>query len=231
MTINILLCDTFPGILGEKDITYSEMFIDAFSQAGRCHQYRVHSTWRGELPSIGSDEVYVITGSTSSAYDSDTWIVKLKEWIVEAARKEAMLVGICFGHQVIAQALGGLVERSPKGWGVGFRESAVVDSTAREAIGDTLSLLYNHHDQVVRLPNGALRIATSDFCPNEGFRIGTRLFTLQGHPEFPVDFERKWITGFAPGEPEQLKARALASLDTGRNDAKAVVQWILGSLD
>lgn len=230
MKVNLLLCDTFPGLIPQGMPSYDEMFTGLFGKAG-CRETRVFNTWNGQLPQeLNPGEAYVITGSNSDAYDDTPWIASLRRWIRRAAGEGCAMIGICFGHQAIAQALGGRVERSPKGWGVGIRISQIVDTAAREALGPAVSLIYNHHDQVTELPEGAVRIAESDFCPNDGFRIGERIYALQGHPEFPVEFERHWIENLAPDEPAELKARALASLSLLPNDGQRVADWLIRTL-
>lgn len=229
MNINILLCDTFPGLLPAYIPSYVSMFTRLFDRAAPRTAYRVFRTMDGELPAdISPEELYLITGCNQSAYDETSWIKDLLRWIADAAKRDVKLVGICFGHQAIAQALGGRVEKAAAGWGVGVRESTVIDPYARRFLpGDTLRLLYNHHDQVVALPPGATLVATSAFCPVESFRVGKRVLAFQGHPEYVPEYELHLLVHFADGEPGKVKARARASLASMQHDGEAVARGIM----
>lgn len=230
--INILLCDTFPGLLPDNIPSYESMFEKLFHSVNQNITFNVYQTWDGELPEHpAANELYLITGSNNAAYDDLPWILSLQEWIRKAAKLQIPLVGICFGHQVIAQALGGQVERFPGGWGVGIREMEVLDTDLLAWFPDKkMRLIVNHHDQVTRLPEGAIPLATSDFCRYEGFRIGRRILTFQGHPEFTVDYERHLILNHAENEDDAVKRHALTSLETFKHQGKTVAEFLLGTL-
>ncbi len=230
--INILLCDTFPGLLPDNIPSYESMFEKLFHPVNQNITFNIYQTWDGELPEYpAANELYLITGSNNAAYDDLPWILSLQEWIRKAAARKVPLVGICFGHQVIAQALGGQVERFPGGWGVGIREMEVLDADLLPWFPDKkMRLIVNHHDQVTRLPNGAIPLATSNFCRYEGFRIGRHILTFQGHPEFTVDYERHLILNHAENEDDAVKQRALETLRTMDHQGKTVVEFLLGAL-
>ena len=230
--INILLCDTFPGLLPESIPSHEYLFEKRFHSVDPNIIFKVYRTLDGELPEHpAADELYLITGSNNAAYDDLPWILSLQEWIRKAAEQQIPLVGICFGHQVIAQALGGRVERYAGGWGVGIRESKVLDDEMRAYFPDgRMRLICNHHDQVMELPEGATPLATSNFCRYEGFRIGHHILTFQGHPEFTVDYERHLILNHAEDEDDTEKRQALESLETMEHQGKTVAEFLLGIL-
>lgn len=215
MHINILLCDTFPGRLPDFIPNYESLFFDLFDSIGVEATYRIYQTWQGELPStVNPDELYLVPGSLDSAYDDKPWIVSLLHWIEKAYCRGAKMMGVCFGHQVIARALGGEVRKYDGGFGAGVRQSRVIDNEMKRFFPDErMRLLYSHHDQVMALPDGATRCATSDFCLNESYRIGRQVVTFQGHPEFTVAYSRHLLTNCSDDLDEVVRLKALHSLD------------------
>ena len=228
--ITLLLCDTDPGLLPESIPSHESMFYDLFRPVNPDLTFDICRVMDGELPErFESDTLYIIPGSNNAAYDDLPWIFTLQDWIREAAVRKVPLVGICFGHQIIAQALGGRVERFAGGWGVGIREMEVLDADMLPYFPDRrMRLIVNHHDQVTRLPEGAIPIATSDFCHYEGFRIGHHILTFQGHPEFTVDYERHLILNHSENEENAVKRRALGTLEAMRPQGRTVAEFLLG---
>lgn len=215
MPVNILLCDTFPGRLPDFIPNYESLFMDLFAAIGEEPEYRIFQTWQGELPStINADELYIVPGSLDSAYDDKPWIVALLQWIEKAYCRGAKMMGVCFGHQAIARALGGEVRKYDGGYGAGVRVSRVLDEPMKPYFPNgEMRLLYSHNDQVMALPPDAVLCATSDFCQNESFRIGNQVVTFQGHPEFTVAYSRHLLTTCCDDVPLSVRHAALQTLD------------------
>lgn len=230
--INVLLCDTFPGRLPADIPTYASMHEKLFGQVADNVQFNVYMAMEGELPrTFHKDELYMVPGCMNSAYEPLPWIEELQSWIRKAVSQGVFLVGICFGHQLIAKALGGTVEAYSGGWGAGIRESDVVDATMREFFIDgKLRLLYNHHDQVVALPDGATLLATSDFCRFEALRYGQQIYTFQGHPEYTPYYMDYYLNHLADGQDPEVTQQALSSLRMPQQGVE-VARWIIAMFE
>lgn len=227
MKINILLGDTFEDRLPADIPDYVFLFRKLFGMVDDTACYEVFDVQRGIYPaSLNGNELYLIPGSRASAYDDTPWIKSLVEFIRKMYAENVKIAGVCFGHQIIAHALGGKVERAKQGLGAGVRTSRVIDPEALHFFPEKqMSFLYNHHDQVVELPPRATCFAQSDFCAIEGFYIDDKVLTFQGHPEYTHEYSRYLLLNHAAGEPEALKAAALTSL-VRKTDSLAAAQWI-----
>ena len=232
LTINVLLCDTFPGRLPDDIPSYVSMFESLFQNIAQVH-YRVFMAMDGELPqTLNHHELYLIPGCMYSAYDPLPWIEHLQDWVREAVSQRVFLIGVCFGHQVIAQALGGKVEKYAGGWGTGIRQSSIVDQSMLDFFPDgKLQLLYNHHDQVVALPAGATTLATSDFCRYEACRIDDHVFTFQGHPEYTPYYMSYYLDHLAADQDPLVVKRAYSSLERMAAQGPEVAKWIINRFD
>ena len=176
----------------------------------------------GDLPEPAAHHAYLVTGSPAGVYDPLPWIEPLQEFIRNAG--EAKIVGVCFGHQVMAQALGGEVVKSPKGWGAGLHRYEVVNPQ-RWTNGELqIAIPASHQDQVVRQPPNTDVVARSDFTPFAALAWTDRpAISFQFHPEFSVDYAKALIEKRFDrvNDPDA----ALASLDAP-NDNRAVAGWI-----
>ena len=134
--------------------------------------------------SVSQAQGWLVSGSVNSANDDLAWIWQLKDFIRQSYRHNIPLVGICFGHQVIASALGGTVEKYSGGWGVGNHQYQMADSTFKPRI------IAFHQDQVIKKPAAAKCIGGSAFCENAFLVYGEQVFSMQPHPEFSTDYAK-----------------------------------------
>jgi GMP synthase-like glutamine amidotransferase len=181
----------------------------------------------GELPSNARDcDAWVCTGSRHGAYDGFEWIDRLSGFVREVAEAGVPLVGICFGHQLLAQALGGRVEKAATGWGAGVRRLHV-DATApwMDPAAHHLDLHFMHQDQVVELPVGAEVLGHTAHCEVAAFRVGEALLGIQAHPEFTSRYAGELLRAREEriGGPET--ADALSTLGRPTDEAVAA-RWI-----
>ncbi|MEL7043011.1 MAG: type 1 glutamine amidotransferase [Pseudomonadota bacterium] len=135
-------------------------------------------------------DVLLITGSRHGVYEAYDWIPRLETLIREAYSRKQKLIGICFGHQIIARALGGVVEKSDKGFGIGVMDYALARQDGAQA---PISLCAWHQDQIVAPPPGAKVIAHSEFCAIAGLAYEDIAISFQAHPEFTRDYVRDLI--------------------------------------
>ena len=171
-------------------------------------------------------ECYLITGSRSGVYESDLWIAKLLDFIREIYRRDKQMVGICFGHQVIAEALGGEVKRFQGGWSVGLQTYL---SEVPSEKPYHMSLLACHQDQVLRLPENAKRTLSNSFCVNAGFRIGDQVLTVQPHPEFTPHYLECVLRSMEAKLGDQFES-AVASLqqdNDSTHQARLLAEFLL----
>lgn len=188
MKLTIIETGLVPEPIREAFDDYPAMFRQLLRAADPELEFETISVIRGEsLPDPASLQAILITGSPAGVYDDDPWIAPLKEFIRRAADAGVPQIGICFGHQVMAEALGGKVVKSEKGWGIGrhtYKVQACPDWTGGDC-PQSVSVPVSHQDQVVALPPGARVIAASDFTPFAALDYGeTPAISFQCHPEF-----------------------------------------------
>ena len=205
MRIGILQTGLAPENLSPSMGDYPDMFARLLDGQGFTFQ-----TWRvveGEFPAdVHAADGWLITGSRHGVYGDHPWIAPFEQFIRDAYAAHVPLVGICFGHQIVAQAMGGRVERFAGGWSVG--------PTDYDFGGETITLNAWHRDQVVEKPGNATVIASNDFCANAALLYDDRVLTVQAHPEFRPEFVDGLMQTRGKGiVPDALMAQATARLD------------------
>ena len=227
MRIGILQADRVDAEHRARFGDYPSMFADTLRGGMETDaMFEFFDVRRGRYPHrIDACDGYLITGSRASVYDDEPWIARLVGFVNELHDAGTRTVGICFGHQLIAQALGGTVARATGGWGVGVHTWKVLrqESWMRPAMPE-FRLLASHQDQVRELPPGARLLASSAFCPHAAFALGDHMFAMQGHPEFSKAYakylmhKRRGVLGaaFEPG------MRSLGQ----PTDAGVIASWI-----
>lgn len=223
-TIGILETGVPPEKLAPQFGSYPKMFEQLI---GPGFKYKTYDARRGRLPKTPDEcDAYVITGSPAGVYDDRPWIEPLKQFLVEAKGKAAM-VGVCFGHQVMAEAFGGKVEKSDKGLGLGLHTYEIKEQLSWMDGDAAISIPAVHQDQIVALPPNARAVAGSDFSPNGVVVYDDHpAFSIQTHPEFDPAYPATLIEGGWEGRlTPEARAAALESLKRPNDNAR-VGEWI-----
>ena len=187
----------------------------------------------GVLPaSAQAFDGYVVTGSPASVNDDSLpWVAQLLDFIREVHAARQPLIGLCFGHQAVARALGGQVVRNAAGWGLGTAATHWVQPRAwMHPPRAATTLMAAHNEQVTRMPEGAECLGGSDFCPIGSMQIGQHIWTTQYHPEMPLVFMQALLGYLADKLDADTIARAHASLGQAA-DVPLFGQWMVQFLE
>jgi GMP synthase-like glutamine amidotransferase len=230
MKLGILQCDRVREELAAHG-QYPERFATLLMPIYNALELVIFDVEHDVFPQdIHEVDAYLITGSRHGVNDGLPWITRLEAFVRELDKEKKKIIGICFGHQIIAKALGGKAIKSPKGWGVGVSQNRIdaakpwMHSEIKE-----FNLLVSHQDQVVELPDGAEVLASSDFCPFYMIQIGNHILTIQGHPEFTKVYSHELLHFRREALTESVFLKGLESLDQNVDD-KLVAQWIMSFL-
>ncbi|MFQ5565273.1 MAG: type 1 glutamine amidotransferase [Paracoccaceae bacterium] len=236
MLIGILQTGDVPEALAPRYGEYPPMFEAWLGPAGPWLAFRAYAAHDGALPAgPGECDAWLITGSKHGVYDDLPWIAPLKAFLRAARGAGRPIVGVCFGHQILAEALGGRAVKSAKGWGAGVHDYRVVRRPGWMNGGpDSFAIHAMHQDQVTAIPDDATVLAASPFCEYAMLAYGDPevpdAISIQPHPEFGEDYARELVTirsGVAI--PEERAAAALASF--GRAvDREDFARWCVDYL-
>ena len=221
--IAILVTGAPPPALRDRFDDYATCFTKLL---GPPFETQVFDIQAGQWPRRAEDfSGVIVTGSAAGVYEDAVWIRDLLAWLT-MARGRTRLVGICFGHQAMAQAFGGQVEKSDRGWGVGLHRYEIVSREPWMAPGtDSVAIPVSHQDQVVAIPDDARVIARSEFTPYGGLAYGDDAMSFQCHPEFDPAFVEALVDSRRGRIPDEVADAAVASLQEP-DDRAVMSQWI-----
>lgn len=215
MKLTILKTGEVPAPLAGRFPSYPEMFRTMFERDGAHFDFDVIDVPSGApIPDPETLQAVLITGSPAGVYEDHPWLDPLREFIRKAYARRTPMVGICFGHQIIADALGGEVRKSEKGWGMGRHTYRIV---SRPGYFDlpraSVSIACSHQDQVITAPAEAQVLLASDFTPNAGLHYANgRTLTFQPHPEFEDGYASALVEMRRGHAPDEVVEVALASM-------------------
>ena len=195
-------------------------------------QFDVWQARDGQLPpSVHDYQGWLLTGSVASVNDNEPWMLQLAALVRQLHVQRAPLVGLCFGHQMVAHALGGQVGPSPGGWRIG---TAVTHYTAllpfMQPPQSQLNLFAAHQEQVLRPPPGARVVGGDRFAPAAALALGEHIFTSQYHPELSREFMRALLQEYAHEWPASLVDQARVQLEEPV-DAALFMRWVVQFLE
>jgi GMP synthase-like glutamine amidotransferase len=228
-TVGVLECDH----VSERNRPIAGDYADMFAALFAAHAPGIDlvpvDVIGGELPgAVDECEAWLCTGSRHSVYDPDQagWIDPLSDFVRRVRRAGVPFAGVCFGHQLLAHALGGTVVRAPAGWGAGVRDLAVERQQPwMEPAASTLALSFMHQDQVVALPPGGVVLGSADHCPVALCQVGPAMVGVQPHPEFVAAYVDVLLAAREDviGADEVAAARAGLARPT---DEAVVTRWL-----
>lgn len=224
MKIIVLETGTAPDNLSQTYGTYGAMFQKLLADRINPLTTEVVQLHLGDaLPAVGMADGYLVTGSPAGVYEPHDWIAPLEVFTRNALEAAKPVVGICFGHQLMAQALGGKVAKSDKGWGVGLHQYDVF-----EAVPDmprSVSCVVSHQDQVIVPPTSASTLGGSSFCEHGILAYGEYGLSFQMHPEFEHDFAEALLSVRQDRIPLDIADIARTSFDK-TTDRHLLSDWI-----
>jgi GMP synthase-like glutamine amidotransferase len=220
MHLCILENDDLDPPLAQRYTRVASMFEDLFAQAGYQGRIDTFSARHGQYPaSFAAYDAVLLTGSRADAFSDEPWVVALREQVARLLQDQHKLLGVCFGHQLIAHCLGAPVQRAPRGWRVGRQSYEWLGAPehlglvpAQAAQAAQVALLASHQDQVLALPPGATLLATQPDCPVAAYALGDQVFCIQPHPEFTPEVSAFLLDKRRALMGEPLYEQSMASL-------------------
>lgn len=232
MKIGVLICDDVNPALEPQHGNYKVMFSRLLLAVDKTLDLQFYWVNHNEFPNKLSEcDAYMTTGSKSGVMDDDAWIKRMEDLVRQIHQAQIPFVGICFGHQMLAKALGGEVFKAKVGWGVGTVIAKVSKPQAwMKPYQKKFNLLVSHQDQILRLPNDGQIIAGNDFCPVSMMQVGHTSLGIQAHPEFCAAYSKALIEKRKDTIPENVQKRGFTSLKLP-TDGLLVARWMLNFIE
>jgi len=234
----ILDNDNLDPAVVDTYVSYGAMTEVMFAAAGVPWQFERFNTTQGAYPDdFDAYDAVLLTGSRADSFSDEPWVRTLRDKVAGLLLQRKKLLGICFGHQLIALCLGAQVGRAPQGWGMGRMRYDWVGPKPLAARGAgavggadagaaaSVSLLASHQDQVMTLPPGATLVARSDFCPVAAYAVDDHVFCVQPHPEFVEAYSAYLLEKRREQVGAERHAAASAELAQG-HDGLAVAKFM-----
>ncbi len=223
MKIGLLECDHVLPELHAIAGDYRDMFPDFLPGP----EWVFFDVCNGQFPAPDDDcDAYLCTGSRFSVYDEEDWILELKTFVKNSYNSDKKFIGVCFGHQMLGEALGGRVKKAESGWNVGVHTFEILQPAPwMSPFQPRLNLMMMCQDQVAQLPPGSTVLARTAHCPVGMFQVGANMLGIQGHPEFPKAYEARLLEMRRERIGGEKVDAALKSLDLPV-DAAPIAAWI-----
>lgn len=188
MKAGLFVCDHMAPKDQAQFGDYSDMFAHLFPE----FDWVFYDVYNGHFPdNLHECDVYMATGSSHSVYEDIDWILQLKKVIAELYLHQKIFIGLCFGHQLIGEALGGKVEQSENGWCVGVHKFEIVETESwMKPEANQVNLLMMCQDQIVDLPANSKVLGSAKKCPNGIIQVGQTFLGIQGHPEYSTAYDQ-----------------------------------------
>lgn len=192
------------------------------------YDYEIFECWQGNALPITNYAGVVITGSHSMVTE-DAFVPALSEWVRQQHAAGTPMLGICYGHQLIAQAFGGRVDYHPKGIEIGARQITLSDAGATDPLFENVQAIFDefvtHRQSVLTLPATAYRLAGNSFEPNHAFRYGSNCWGVQFHPEFSHQSMKEYIFAQQPRLIEEgFDVEMLLNIDHIKDPGQRILQ-------
>lgn len=228
MRIGILQCDDVRSSLSPEFGEYPDMIAACLSQQHESFEFHTYPAHHGVLPeSIEECDAYILTGSRHSVFDTDVlWVNGLTNFVVQLNKAEIKTIGICFGHQLIAEVMGGKVERADCGWLVGVHKTLVSQPKSyMKPSQSSFNVAMMCEDQVQKISKEATILASSKQCEYAMLQYGDHMLSIQGHPEFSQGFAKSLLNIRQEELPSKRYQRGSESFSKHRLDSDLVFSW------